>query len=378
LALLSFTLSPSILAGGNSSTGTITINGPAGTNGAVVSLSNSAPGVANVPSSVTIAAGQTSGSFTVTTDVVTTQTVATIGATFNSKTNPATLTVNPASLLSVTLSPNQVAGGNSSMGTVTLTGPTPKGGLVVKLSSSTTKATLPASVKIAAGLTSATFTVKTAVVTSDTTATIQATLAGSAPQSATLGINLPSLMSVSLTPSAVVGLTSSVGTVTLNGEAPSGGIVVSLSSNANAAIAPATVRVPAGQKHATFAVKTVSVAAQTVATITGSFGGITESATLTVNPPVVKLITLSPATVVGGGASTGRVTIGTPAPAGGITITLMSGNVAASVPATVSIPGGKISAVFSITTTAVTEKTTAKISGSLGGVTASAELTINK
>ena len=65
-------------------------------------------------------------------------------------------------LASLTVNPSSVVGGSPSTGTVTLTGPAPAGGALVSLSSSNTSAaTVPASVTVAAGATSATFAVTT-------------------------------------------------------------------------------------------------------------------------------------------------------------------------------------------------------------------------
>src|SRR5207245_4499662 len=68
----SLTLSPTSVVGGvQSSTGTVTLNGPAPAGGAQVLLSSSNTGVATVPSSVTVPAGATSATFTVSTSPVT-------------------------------------------------------------------------------------------------------------------------------------------------------------------------------------------------------------------------------------------------------------------------------------------------------------------
>ncbi len=65
-------------------------------------------------------------------------------------------------LTSLTVNPSSVVGGSPSTGTVTLSGPAPAGGAVVSLSSDNTlAATVPASVTVAAGATSATFPVTT-------------------------------------------------------------------------------------------------------------------------------------------------------------------------------------------------------------------------
>src|SRR5262249_54719101 len=94
-------------------------------------------------------------------------------------TKSAVLTVTSPTLTSVSLAPTSVKGGTPSTGTVTLNGPAPAGGAVVMLSSSKPGvATVPASVIIAAGATSATFTVFTSRVAYSTTATISATFDG--------------------------------------------------------------------------------------------------------------------------------------------------------------------------------------------------------
>jgi hypothetical protein len=70
-------------------------------------------------------------------------------------------------------------GGSSAQGTVTLTGAAPSGGAVVTLSSSNTAvASVPASVMVAAGATSATFTISTQTVAASTSATITAAYGG--------------------------------------------------------------------------------------------------------------------------------------------------------------------------------------------------------
>src|SRR5437762_12395433 len=84
-----------------------------------------------------------------------------------------------ASLSSVSVTPTSVVGGNSSQGTVTLTAGAPAGGAVVGLSNANTAvATVPASVTIAAGATSATFSITTTSVTATTALSISGTFGG--------------------------------------------------------------------------------------------------------------------------------------------------------------------------------------------------------
>jgi hypothetical protein len=96
-----------------------------------------------------------------------------------------------ATLSSVAVSPSTVVGGNGSTGTATLTSAAPTGGAVVSLSSSNTAvATLPASVTIAAGATSATFAATTSSVTTSTPVTITATYSGTS-KTTTLTVTPP-------------------------------------------------------------------------------------------------------------------------------------------------------------------------------------------
>ena len=93
-ALSSVTLGPTDVTGGSSSTGTVAMNGPAPTGGAVVSLSSSDPSV-TLPATATIPEGTTSTSFNVTTSPVASATTAIISAVFNGVTQTASITVEP-------------------------------------------------------------------------------------------------------------------------------------------------------------------------------------------------------------------------------------------------------------------------------------------
>ena len=133
------------------------------------------------------------------------------------------------------------------------------------------------------------------------------------------GTGVPPILSgLSLNPSSVTGGSPSTGTVTLSGPAPSGGAVVSLSSsNTGVASVPSSVTVPAGATSASFTVTTTAVSTSTSVTISGSYGGATQTATLTVNPGAVPpSITSQPAsqTVTAGQSTTFSVTASGTAP----------------------------------------------------------------
>ena len=374
-------LNPTSVAGGVSSQGTVTLSSAAPAGGAVVTLGSSNATVAAVPATVTIAAGQTTATFSITTTAVSTATPATITASYSGSNGSATLTVNPAAISTVSLSPTTVTGGTGSTGTVTLTGVAPNGGLVVTLGGNNTAvAAVPASVTVPAGQATATFSITTTAVTTVTSVTITAT-SGTSSGNAILTVSpvaIPvAISSVSLNPTSVTGGTSSLGTVTLTAAAPTGGAVVTLGSNSTAATVAASVTVPAGQTTATFSVTTAAVATVTTATITGSYNSSNGNASLTVNPPVISSVSLSPTSVTGGAGSTGTVKLSAVAPTGGAVVTLGSNSTSATVPASITVAAGQTTATFSLTTTAVATVTTATITGSYNSSSGNAALTIN-
>jgi hypothetical protein len=187
--------------------------------------------------------------------------------------------------------------------------------------------------------------------------------------------------SITLNPATVVGgAQSSTGAVTLSGPAPAGGAQVALASDSGAASVPSSVTVPAGSGSASFTVSTTAVATSTSVTVSASYGGASKSATLTVTPaplPTVSSLTLSPTSVIGGvQSSTGKVTLSGPAPIGGAQIALASNNAAASVPSSVTVPAGAISATFPVNTSAVVIATSATISASYNKTTQAATLSV--
>jgi hypothetical protein len=192
------------------------------------------------------------------------------------------------SLSSVSVNPTSVTGGNSSTGTVTLSGAAPAGGAIVALSTSnTTAARVPSSVTVAAGATSVAFTVSTSAAAASTTVTISAAYAGLAKTTSLTVTPAPpppaTLSSLSLNPTSVVGGTqSSTGTVKLSGAAPAGGARVTLSSSNGAASVPSSVFIPAGATSATFTVNTSIVLVSTSAAISALYNGTTRTASISV------------------------------------------------------------------------------------------------
>ena len=72
--------------------------------------------------------------------------------------------------------------------------------------------------------------------------------------------------------------------VALSGPAPAGGSVISLTSSSAALPLPASVLMPAGAASGWLQVETRAVTAPITVTITGTSGGASRTATLTVTP----------------------------------------------------------------------------------------------
>jgi len=382
IAAASVTLSPVILAGGKQSTANrVNLNGPAPSDGAVVSLTSSDTSSATVPPNVTVVAGATFANFTINSTPVTASRAVTITASYGGASPTASLTVRPPVLYSVTLSPATLVGGASSTANrVTLDAPAPSGGISVLVSSSNAAATPPANVTVQAGATYTAFTIASTSVNASTPVTITGTYAGvSKPATLTL-VPLAASSVVPYPASVAGGTTSTSHRVNLNGTAPAGGAVVSLaSSDSVTATVPATVSVAAGATYATFRITTAQVTVSTPVTITATYGGASPSGTLTVRPPMLISVLLSPATVTSGATTTvNRAYLDGPALPGGASIALSSNSGAATPAASVLIPAGATSAPFTITTTSgVSSASPVTITASYGSVSKTASLTVN-
>ena len=91
------TISPTSVTGGSSATGTVTLSSPAPGGGSTINFYSSNTGVMAAPGNYYMPAGQSSGTFAITTFPVSATTVANLAAVLNGVTTNANLTVNPGS-----------------------------------------------------------------------------------------------------------------------------------------------------------------------------------------------------------------------------------------------------------------------------------------
>jgi hypothetical protein len=282
--------------GGHTTTGTITLTAPAPPGGASVWVNGSMEGQVVTPAGgVTVPAGSTSANFTITAPQVNASYWVMIQASYgsgNSGMYGAVLRIDPdqpaiPDLYAMGVDPVSVIGGASLKGTVGLVTPAPPGGTTVFLSSTDPSAAqVPASVHIAEGNSTNSFTITTSPVVNMSSAQITAK-SGSVTRDAWITVfadpNAGAMLN-SVTPSVsgATGGNNISATLFLTKAAPTGGANVTLSSsNPAAAQVPASVTVPAGQGFAGFTITTAPVAADTTVTITGTYG-VSRSATITV------------------------------------------------------------------------------------------------
>jgi hypothetical protein len=179
-ALTQLYLTPTTVIGGcGTSAGKVVISGAAPGGGAPVTLANT-NSAATAPANVTIPAGASSQTFSITTRAVTTNVSGTVTVSYGGASQSLALTVRPVRVKTLAIAPNPATGGGAATGSLTLECPAPAGGAVVTLSSGNSGAAAPAvsSITIPAGATSASFSVRTSRVTSNTNVNIYATVYG--------------------------------------------------------------------------------------------------------------------------------------------------------------------------------------------------------
>jgi uncharacterized repeat protein (TIGR01451 family) len=316
-AAISLSTAGPLVGLGRMISGTVTLPGPAA--GQVdVALATGPPGIVSVaPVTVSIPSGQSSGPFTVTGVAVGTATITGTATGYATGNVSVTTTSSVISLGALpTLGPGQTLSLPISLST-----PAPTGGVTVSFTSANSSiATVTPSVVIPGGSqVPAANPQVTGVLVGMTT--IGASATGFAPDTRNASV----VVSVTFTPSpfsVVVGTSSNI-SVNLSAPAPSGGFTLSLATaNSSVATVASPVTVPAGQTSVPAAVTGAAIASTT---LQASGAGVT-SATVTVNVTAPPPITISSDTIGKDLQSQRFVSLGAAAPAGGLPVTLTSGD----------------------------------------------------
>jgi len=295
ITLQSLTIAPTSVVGTNDVQATVTLTGPAPAGGLEIELSSSDPTVAAVAPVVTVPEGASSANVLITTSLVTSDTQVTIAAQHATTRKTASLSVlHPSGnyISSIAITPLFIVGGSSAGAIVTLAMPSAEhGGSIVEVSSSNGAVAVPASVKVNANDTTATFSIATTTILSPVPVVITASYGGVVQRARVVVApkNAVTLASFTIAPDRVPGGTAAIGTVTLSGPAPNGGASVTVEARRrNIVTVPNTVVVPEGATVTTFTIATdaLHAAREKSAEIVTTYNNVSSLATLTVLPAV--------------------------------------------------------------------------------------------
>jgi hypothetical protein len=292
-------LTTSAFYSGNTAFVQLQLSGAAPAAGAVINLTSSNPTAAPVPASVNMPGNTAWMQFQIQAGQVTSPTPVTLTATLNSGTATLQFTVLPPSIKAISINASTISGGATVGAIASLNGQAPAGGAVIDFSSDSPAAMPPALATIPAGTSSVSISIPTNQVSANTVANITATWNGASVQSPLTITPQGQPASISLSPASVSGITSSFATVTMAAPSATDQIFQISSNNASASLTANSVTIPAGSTTGGFSINAAAVSTQTLATISVSGGGVTRSATLTLNP-VVAPTTRSLAVTAGG------------------------------------------------------------------------------
>jgi hypothetical protein len=277
-------LTTSAFYSGNTTWVQLQLSAAAPAGGAVINLTSSNPAAAPVPASVNMPGNTAWMQFQIQAGQVTSSTPVTLTATLNSGQASVQFNVLPPSLKAITLNAGTISGGAHVGAVAMLNGQAPAGGAVVDFSSDSPSAMPPALATILAGNSSVSISIPTNMVASNTLANISASWNGASSQAPLTITPQGQPASVALSPASVTGTAGSFATVTMATPSTNDQIFQVSSSNPAVAGVSSSVMISAGSTTGGIIINTASVSMQTLVTISVSGGGVTRSATLTLNP----------------------------------------------------------------------------------------------
>ncbi len=184
-------------------------------------------------------------------------------------------------------------------------------------------------------------------------------------------------LAATLSRNTVIGGLSVTLQVQLSRPTPSADLPLTLFSNAVELPVPASVPLPLGATSADVPINTLGVTATKAATVNVRYAGFIAQRSVTLLPPILATLSVTPIQVTGGSQMQGAVAVVGAAPAGGWSINLSSNQPAATVPASVTIPAAGTSALFSIATSPVGANTGVVITASRNGISRTTFVAVN-
>lgn len=165
--------------------------------------------------------------------------------------------------------------------------------------------------------------------------------------------------------------------VQLSRPTPSADLPVTLISNATELPVPPSVSLALGATAVNVLISTLGVTATKSATVNVRYAGFIAQRSVTLLPPILSTLTVTPVQVTGGSPMQGAVTVVGAAPAGGWSINLSSNQTAATVPASVTIPATQTTVQFAVTTAPVGANTGVVITASRNGISRTTFVAVN-
>ncbi|MGA3240835.1 MAG: hypothetical protein ABSG03_31575 [Bryobacteraceae bacterium] len=369
---------PASLGPNSSSSCTVTLTQAAPAGGAAVTLTNT-NATLTVPASVMVPAAALSATFSATTAAIGSNQSATITAAYDSTSANATISlVAPVLVSSLACNPTSLGQSAVSACTVTLTQAASTGGSAVTLASSNNLLTVPVSVTVAAGATTANFSATAAAtIASNQSATLTASVGGSS-KTAAISLVSPVLVSgVACNPASLGPSSSSTCTVTLSQAAPAGGATVTLTNTNSTLTVPASVTVAAGGTSAAFNVTTTTVSSNQSATVTATLGSSVGSVVIyLVAAAALSSVSCTPTSLTGGSTSTCTVTLNK-ASVGSSPVSIASNNANLTVTSGLLIANGSASGQFTASAASVImNNQAATITSTLNSITATATINL--
>ncbi len=178
-------------------------------------------------------------------------------------------------------------------------------------------------------------------------------------------------------PLSVTGGTSMTGTVVMSQPNPFPTLVVQLTENITGLAVTSSVAIPQGKSQATFNIISVPVATDQTGLISAKLDGVTVSKSFTVKRAVPDTLTINPSALVGGLSFSGRVGMTGKAPSVGYTVNITHSGTEISTPVSINVPAGTDFVIFAGTTGVRSTSVTHLITAASGGVSKTANLTIN-
>ena len=375
----SLSCSPATVNAPGTSTCTVTLTQAAPASGFAVTLASNNENV-TVPSSVTVASGATTRTFQATVASLATNQTATLTASAAGVSRTFTLNISaPAQVSAVACSPSSITSGQTTNCNVTLTKAASGGGFLVTLSSSSAALVVPATVSVASGSKTATFTGTSKAVSGLQTVTI--TASAGAAKSTTVRVAPDTQV-----PTAPSGLTArgEAGLISLSWTASNDNVRVTSYRLERCQGAGCTTFAQVGTPISTTYTDTGLPASTSYSyrvravDAAGNLSAYSNTATATTQAAAqLSALSCSPATVSAPGTLTCTVTLTLGAPAGGLAVALASSTTTVAVPASVTVASGTTSQAFTATVASVTASQTVVLTASAGGVSKTFTLSVS-